>query len=306
MSSIAVRRLDREASPLVRRSGWDRSRTVGVLILDPTPFARSSLLSAIHAAARDADYLVSIADVPAAGRGSLLAAVGRLRDRAAEGILVIAPRPGALEALSETAREIPVVAVGTGPQDGMSTVAVDHYGGAAAATRHLLALGNRTVFHVSGPVGQHDSSLRLAGWRDALLAAGAEVPLPLIGDWSPARGYQLGCRLGLRTDATAIFVAGDHMALGVLRALHELQRRVPDEVSVVGFDCIPQAEYFTPPLTTVRQDVTEMGRRSFELLSAEIELGRQASVHHTVPTELILRASTMTADRRLESAVVPV
>jgi DNA-binding LacI/PurR family transcriptional regulator len=306
MSSITVRRLDREATPLARRSGSERSRTIGVLILDPTPFARASLLSAIHAAARDADYLVSITDVPVAGRGPLLAALGRLRDRAAEGILVIAPRAGALEALSETAREIPVVAVGTGPHDGMSTVTVDHYGGAAVATRHLLALGNQTVFHVSGPAGQHDSNLRLAGWRDALLAAGAEVPLPLIGDWSPARGYELGCRLGLRTDVTAIFVSGDHMALGVLRALHELRRPVPDEVSVVGFDCIPEGEFFTPPLTTVRQNATEMGRRSFDLLSAEIELGRQATVHHTVPTELILRASTMTADRRREAAVVPV
>jgi len=306
MSSIAVRRLDREPSPLPRRSGWDRSRTIGVLILDPTPFARASLLSAIHASARDAGYLVSIADVPVAGRGSLLAAVGRLRDRAADGILVVAPRAGALEALSETAREIPVVAVGTGPHDDMSTVTVDHYRGAAAATHHLLTLGHRTVFHVSGPAGQHDSSLRRAGWRDALVAAGAEVPLPFVGDWSPARGYELGCRLGLRADVTAIFVAGDQMALGVLRALHELQRRVPDEVSVVGFDCIPQGEFFTPPLTTVRQNATEMGRRSFELLSAEIELGRQGRVHHTVPVELILRTSTTTADRRLQSAVVPV
>jgi len=74
----------------------------------------------------------------------------------------------------------------------------------------------------------------------------------------------------------------------------------------VGFDCIPQGEFFTPPLTTVRQNATEMGRRSFELLSAEIELGRQATVHHTVPTVLILRASTLTAGRRREPAVVPV
>lgn len=181
----------------------------------------------------------------------------------------------------------------------------DHYGGAAAATRHLLALGNRTVFHVSGPPGHHDSSLRLAGWRDALRAAGAEVPRPLIGDWSPACGYQLECQLALRADVTAIFVAGDQMALGVLRALHELERRVPEEVSVVGFDCIPQGEFFTPPLTTVRQNFTEMGRRSFELLRDEIELGLQARLHHTTATELIVRASTMPAARLLASPILP-
>jgi DNA-binding LacI/PurR family transcriptional regulator len=304
MSSIALRRLHPQPSRVARRPGRDRSRTIGVLILDPASFATAPVLSAIQAAARAAGYLVSIVNVPLADSRSAVAAVRRLRDLAAEGILLIAPG-GAIEAVIEVAGDIPVVAIGAGPRAGVSTVTVDHYGGAASATRHLLGLGNRTVFHVSGPPGQHDSSLRLAGWRDTLVAAGAEVPLPLIGDWSPARGYALGCRLGLRADVTAIFVAGDQMALGVLRALHELERRVPEEVSVVGFDCIPHGEFFTPPLTTVRQDFTEMGRRSFELLSREIELGRQAKIHHTIPTELILRASTATADRRVASSVVP-
>lgn len=263
------------------------------------------MLPAIQAAARDAGYLVGIVNVPVVDRRSVLAGVGRLRELAAEGILVIAPPDGAVGALAEVAARMPVVAVGADPQDGVSTVTVDDYGGARAATRHLLGLGNHTVFHVSGPLDRHDSSLRLTGWRDTLLAAGAEVPPPLVGDWSPARGYEFGCRLGLRADVRAIFVAGDQMALGVLRALHELERRVPEEVSVVGFDCIPQGEFFTPPLTTVRQNFTEMGRRSFELLSREIELGRQPTIHHTIPTELILRASTMTADRRFASSVVP-
>jgi DNA-binding LacI/PurR family transcriptional regulator len=209
-------------------------------------------------------------------------------------------------ALIEAAGGIPVVGIATGPHDGLTTVTVDHYGGATAATRHLLGLGNRTVFHVSGPWGQHDSSLRLAGWRDALLAAGAEVPPPVVGDWSPACGYRLGCRLGLRAEVTAIFVAGDQMALGVLRALHELERRVPDEVGVVGFDCLPDGEFFTPPLTTVRQGFAEVGWRGFELLRHEIERGWHATIHHTIPSELIVRASTATAARDVTSSVVPV
>jgi DNA-binding LacI/PurR family transcriptional regulator len=306
MSSIALRRLDARPGSAARFAGRERWRTIGALVFDPAPFARTSALSAIQAAARRADYLVSIADVPVADRRSVLAAVTRLRDLAAEGILVIAPRGEAMAALTDLACEMPLVGIATGPHDAVSTVTVDHHGGAVAATRHLLALGNRTVFHVSGPPDRHDSSLRLAGWRDALLEAGAEVPLPLVGDWSPACGYRLGCRLGLRAEVTAIFVAGDQMALGVLRALHELERRVPEEVGVVGFDCIPQGEFFTPPLTTVRQDFTEMGRRGFELLLTEIESGRQATVHHTIPAELIVRASTTTAARGIASTVVPV
>ena len=177
------------------------------------------------------------------------------------------------------------MAIDAGPQAGVSTVTVDHYAGAAAATRHLLGLGHNTVYHLAGPPGRHDSRRRLAGWRETLQAGGAEVPRPLIGDGTPARGYELGRRLGLRADVTAIFAAGDQMALGVLRALHELERRVPEEVSVVGFDGVPQGEFFTPPLTTVRQNFTELGRRGFELLRREIELGqRPGSITRSRPS----------------------
>jgi DNA-binding LacI/PurR family transcriptional regulator len=306
MSSIGLRRLDCRRASVARRAGRDERRTIGALFLDAPPFARASVLSAIQAAARDADYLVSIAHVPVTDDRSVLTAVASLRDLETEGILLVAPHGDATSAVIAIAGEIPLVAIATGPHDHVSTVSVDDYGGAAAATRHLLGLGNRTVFHVSGPLGQHDAARRVAGWRDALLAAGAAVPPPLIGDWSPACGYELGLRLGARADVTAIFVAGDQMALGVLLALHELERRIPEDVSVVGFDCIPQGEFFTPPLSTVRQNFAELGRRSCELLLGEIELGRHPTVHHTIPTELILRASTMTATWGAAPSVVSV
>jgi DNA-binding LacI/PurR family transcriptional regulator len=105
----------------------------------------------------------------------------------------------------------------------------------------------------------------------------------------------LGCRLAARPDVTAIFVANDQMALGVLRALHDAGRRVPQDVSVVGFDDSPHGEFFNPPLTTVRQNHAELGRRSLELLLTEIEVGRHVRVHDTIPAELIVRASTAAA-----------
>jgi DNA-binding LacI/PurR family transcriptional regulator len=280
------------------------ARTIGVLSLDPTPYGKASALLAIHCATRDSDHFVSSVSVPVANRSSLQVAVARLRRLDVDGILAVAPQRGAIDMLAKLLGDIPLVAVASQPQEVVSAVAIDHYAGAAAATRHLLELGHRTVFHIAGPGDGQDPGRRLAGWRDTLVTAGAEIPLPMIGDWSPDVGYELGRRLGSRTDVTAIFVANDQMALGVLRALHEAGRRVPKDVSVVGFDGSTQGEFFNPPLTTVRQDYTELGRRSLELLLTEIEVGRHGRVHEMIPAEFIVRASTAAASGRTPHAVL--
>lgn len=281
-----------------------RSKTIGVLSLDPTSYDKAWSLLGIERATRDSNYLVSIVSVPVPTRRTLTTAVGRLRSLGVDGILVVAPQQDAIETLVELSGDVPLVAVASGPQQVLSAVAIDHYAGAVAATGHLLELGHHTVFHIAGPADRTSPGPRFAGWRDTLLAAGAEVPLPMIGDWSADVGYELGCRLAARTEVTAVFVANDQMALGVLRAMFEAERRVPDDVSVVGFDGTPQGEFFSPPLTTVRQNFSEMGRRSLELLLSEIEVGRNGPVHETIPADLIVRASTAVASGRALSAVV--
>ena len=279
-------------------------RTIGVLSLDPTPYGNASALRAIRCATRDSEHFVGTISVPVQDRGALQAAVARLRRLAVDGILVVAPQRGAVELVADLSGDIPLVAVASGPQEVVSGVATDHYAGAAAATRHLLDLGHRTVVHIAGPPDDQEPGRRLAGWRDTLAGAGAEIPLPLVGDWSPDVGYELGCLLAAKSDLTAIFVANDQMALGVMRALHEAGRRVPEDVSVVGCDGSPEAEFFNPPLTTVRHDYAELGRRSLELLLSEIEIGRQTTVHETIPAELIVRASTSVASSRTLHAVL--
>ena len=179
-----------------------------------------------------------------------------------DGILVIAPLEGAGEALVDLPRDLPLVAVEAGPADALPVVAVDQIAGAALATRHLLELGHPTVAHIAGRPDFLEADQRIDGWRAALEAAGAEVPPVLVGDWSPRSGYELGRQLVREGGPSAIFVANDQMALGVLRALHEAGHEIPRQVSVVGFDDIPEAQYYTPPLTTVRQDFGEIGRRS--------------------------------------------
>jgi DNA-binding LacI/PurR family transcriptional regulator len=183
------------------------------------------------------------------------------------------------------------VAVEAGPDEGVPVVAVDQYEGARLATQYLLDLGHVAVGHLAGPPDWMEAQHRIEGWRAALDAAGLAGSKPLRGDWSPRSGYQLGRELLALDGLTAVFVANDQMALGLLRLLHEQGRAVPGDVSVVGFDDIPEAEFFTPPLTTVRQDFNEMGRRSLHLLLEEIAGGARSQVRLTVPPELIVRAS---------------
>jgi DNA-binding LacI/PurR family transcriptional regulator len=120
------------------------------------------------------------------------------------------------------------------------------------------------------------------------------VPECLPGDWTPAAGHAAGRRLAARIrageDVTAVFLANDQMALGLLAALHEEGLHVPGDVSVVGFDDLPEAPYFTPPLTTVRQDFAELGRRGVQLVLARM---KGENLHpDPVPTALLVRAST--------------
>jgi DNA-binding LacI/PurR family transcriptional regulator len=205
---------------------------------------------------------------------------------------VIAPQVTAAHAVAHLPGDVPVVAVEAGADDGLPVVAVDQFAGAAAATRHLLELGHRTVWHIAGPGDWYESRQRIAGWLHAMEEARAEPRNPLVGDWSARAGYELGRRLMNEPRVTAVFVANDQMALGLLRVLHEAGRRVPGDVSVVGFDDIPEAAFFTPPLTTVRQDFMEMGRRSLHLLLREIGGGTRSTTRETVPSELVVRAST--------------
>src|SRR5215212_10032467 len=170
-----------------------------------------------------------------------------------------------------------------GPQQGIAVAAVDQYQGARLATDHLLKLGHTTVHHLAGPQDWLEAQQRAEGWRDALDAVGATGSFVGRGDWSPSAGYELGRQLLDMPDASAVFVANDQMSLGLLRLLHEHGREVPSEMSIVGFDDIPEAEFFTPPLTTVRQDFNEMGRRGLHLLLEEIATGKRSTARATVP-----------------------
>jgi DNA-binding LacI/PurR family transcriptional regulator len=125
------------------------------------------------------------------------------------------------------------------------------------------------------------------------VAAGVGAPDHLVGDWTARSGYEAGCILATERSASAIFVGNDQMALGLLRALHERGRAVPRQVSVIGFDDVPDAAFYTPPLTTIRQHFTELGREAMSLLLRALERGGEAATDDVVlPVELVVRGST--------------
>jgi DNA-binding LacI/PurR family transcriptional regulator len=287
----AIGKLGYRPNRVARALVTGRSHTLGVLSFDTTLYGPASTLFAIERAAHDAGYFVSIASLRAPDAQSLRLGIEGLLEQGVEGVLVIAPLQAAGQGLLELPADVPVVATEAAPPGDVPLVAVDQVAGARLATQHLLELGHATVVHVAGPTGWFEAADRVRGWRDALRAAGAEAPPPLEGDWSARSGYAAGRRLA---DATAVFAANDQMALGVLRALHELGRRVPEEISVVGFDDIPEAAYFSPPLTTVRQRFDEIGARALRLLLVRIEdgAGRTGEI---VRPELVIRASTATS-----------
>jgi DNA-binding LacI/PurR family transcriptional regulator len=268
-----------------------KTNVLGVISFDTTLYGPASMVYGIERAARP-DYFVAIASLPSLDRASLTEAVERFLGQAVAGIIVIAPQTGVVEALAGLAVGIPLVAVDCGSAARISSVKIDNFAGAVLATRHLLDLGHETVHHIGGPDNWHDARDRIDGWRHALRAAGAPVPEMPRGDWSARSGYEAGRQLAARSEVTAVFCANDSMALGFLRAAAEAGRRVPRDVSVVGFDDIPEAAYVSPPLTTVRQDFGALGERALHLLISQITAGGEAPPPPPVVPELAVRSSS--------------
>ncbi|MGW7535847.1 LacI family DNA-binding transcriptional regulator [Amycolatopsis sp. NPDC054798] len=289
--NTAIEQLGYRPNSMARGLATGRSGTLGVVALEANLYGPASTLSGIETAARQADYATTITSISRPGRSSIADAVEYLRRQAVEGIVVIAPHVTAGRALHAAPHDVPLVAVGGGEDAAVPVVSVDQYDGARRATEHLLGLGHRTVWHIAGPSDWLESLERERGWRDALEARGAEVPPVVRGDWSPRSGYAAGRSLVGEPGLDAVFVASDQMALGFLRACTEAGLRVPKDLRVVGFDDVPEAAYYPPPLTTVRQDFLEVGRRTFALLRRRMNGGGDGERDLVTP-ELIVRDST--------------
>ena len=269
-----------------------RSRTVGVLTWGTSQFGPAQVLLGLEAAARAADYRLTPVTITEMTPDGVQTAIDQVLEHAPEAVIVVVPHQTVLRIAQDIDLGIPTVVVEGDLSRTPLTAGVDNVQGGRIATRHLLDLGHETVVHLAGPPGWSEAAARVEGWRSELIDAGLRVPaLRWGGDWSPASGYQAGRTLAREHDVTAVFAGNDQMALGLVAALRATGRRVPDDVSVVGFDDLPEAPFFAPALTTVRQDFGELGRRAMRLVE-RVLAGEQSPSTELVPTRLVVRDST--------------
>ena len=249
-------------------------------------------------AAQAHEYGVTVVGVRHADPNDWENAAHLLTHQAIDGLVIIRAEEATPESLALPAGMAVVVSdsrlVGHYP-----AVVADQVQGSIDATRHLLDLGHRTVHHLAGPADSEPANVRVASWQRCLEDSGIRPPRMWRGDWTARSGYQLGPEIAADDTVTAVYCANDEMALGFMRALHELGRRVPEDVSVVGFDGIALSEYAYPPLTTVTQDFHTIGRELVRLLLEQIRSQTRAPAQRVlVPTELVVRGTTAPPARR--------
>jgi LacI family transcriptional regulator len=243
----------------------------------------------------------------AAGAGTVVSAIhGRsgdarewmrnLRARASDGVILVT---SAMNTLHEELQilGVPLVVVdpaGSPPAD-VPTIGAANWSGGMAATEHLLALGHRRIGMIAGPSRLLCSRARLDGYRAALEGSGIALDASLVvpGDFRPEAGFA-GCNvlLDLPEPPTAVFAASDQMALGAIEALRGRGLRVPEDMSVVGFDDLPEVRWSAPPLTTVRQPLADMGKLAVRTVLRLTRGEQPDSPRVELGTDLVVRAST--------------
>lgn len=286
----AIDEMSYTRSSIARALATNRTMRIGAIVDNPGFFGPNSVLRAIEVAARESGYAVSSFSAGDSADRRVDAGVIELVAQGVDALCVIAPRASSLDLLRQHAVGLPTLVVKEEPDEQMHTASVDQRAGATAAVQHLIDLGHRRILHVAGPPDWFDAKARTEAWRATLEGVGLPVVPPLIGDWSSDSGYAFGRSLELE-DATAVFVANDQMALGLMHGFAERGIRVPDDVSVVGFDDVPDARHYLPPLTTVRQDFTLLGKVVIGELLAAIE-GAETEARELIQPVLQLRSST--------------
>jgi len=293
----AIAQLRYSPSPAARALVTRRTRTIGLVTPGVPDYGPSSIAMHFNLAARTARYSVDMISTGDADSASVRGVIEGLLRQRVDAIVLIVVDIAVLEALRSLEIGIPLVAAAATPRRSPHLVSIDQYRGARSAVRHLVELGHSRILHLAGPPSAPDAIERIRGWRDELAASRLEVVEPRHGDWSAASGYELGRTIDA-TPGTGLFVGNDQMAIGVLSALRERGLRVPEDVSVVGFDDVPEAAYLLPSLTTVRQDFAALGGLIMQKVLVAVEEPESIAEDTPLATRLVIRDSTGPVARR--------
>ncbi len=290
----AIEALGYRRNYAARALATNRSHRIGMIAANLMLYGPRAMATAVAEAGYEAGYDTALVGLPELSKESLAAAIHRLLGGGVEAVIVAVAHPEAIQLTQDLDLSIPVVVVQGVETDQLMAAGVDQVSGAVMATSHLLDLGRGPVAHVSGPLDWIEAAQRRTGWimahEERGLSLGREVP----GSWSPASGYAAGRLVAADLEIHSVFVANDSMALGVLKALAEEGRRVPADVAVVGFDDIPDAAFFLPSLSSVRQDFMALGRSAVGLVVCALG-GDPAPSTDLIAPILHVRASSAVA-----------
>lgn len=286
----AIAALDFRPSAAARVLASRKKQVIAVIAGDTSQYGYAETIRGIEVAARSENYTVMITVVDSVDEDEIDQAIAATLSQPLAGVCVLKFDPPGVAALRRIPPSLPVVALSGVREPGLRQAVLDETHAAEELTEHLLGLGHETVHHVRIPPSRREDG-RTTGWRRALRRHGAIVPPLEDATWDPNSGVDVGRRLAADPSVTAIFCGNDEVAMGVIRGLVIAGKRVPDDVSVAGFDDHPLASLWSPPLTTVDQDFVGLGRRGLQLLLSEItgDSGRRFSSERP---RLVVRAST--------------
>jgi DNA-binding LacI/PurR family transcriptional regulator len=290
----AIRQLDYRPNRAARSLATQRSCMVGIITYGMIHYGPAQMMSNVEQTAKARGYGVSFSSVSSMSPDAIREALDSLGGREVDGLVLITPILGVSYAdLTRICGGIPFVQIDTELAAQVPSVVIDQRYGGQLATQHLIDLGHQRICAISGPLNWYGAQARHHSWHDTLIAAGLEPGLFVEGDWTSAGGYAATHRLlDMSADFTALVIGNDQMALGAIRALHERGLRVPEDVSVIGFDDIPEAAYFDPPLTTIQQNFAALGEQSVEYLIALIDKPDTPLHQRMLYPHLIVREST--------------
>ncbi|MFD6752530.1 MULTISPECIES: LacI family DNA-binding transcriptional regulator [Micromonospora] len=285
-----IHQLGYEASLGAQSLRSHRTNVLGILVAEFEPFS-TELLKGASAGVTGTGYQLlaySSGDVAGTAVGWERRSLARLSGTLIDGAVIVTPT------VVETKQGFHVVAVDphTGPS-GLPTVDSDNFAGAVLATNYLLSLGHRRIGHISGRADLESSRLREAGFRQAMADAGVTVDEQLVR----VGGFRIESAAGTAAELlalpdrpTAVFAGNDLSAISTINVARNMGLSVPDDLSVIGFDNVPESALVNPPLTTIMQPIQRMGAEALRLL-VDLIAGVERDIHIRLPTELVVRAS---------------
>jgi LacI family transcriptional regulator len=295
----AIRELNYHPNHAARSLVTSKSDMIAIISFGGTFYGPGQMVSNITQHAKRSGYRVSLSAVQQLERAEIRAALNDLHGHLIDGIIMVAPIVSDfMHEVKEWVGDIPFIQIDTRPQPGIASVAIEQFYGAKLAVEHLIGLGHTQIAEISGPMNWHDAVMRHQSWVDTMNQHGLSPHLSMAGNWSAQSGYEAVKAL-LKKGArfSALVAANDQMALGAMAALGEHGLRIPHDVSVVGFDGIPESAYFSPPLTTVHQDFEALGEQSVEYLVALMK-NPDTPIHQRVLyPRLVVRKSTTSVSK---------